>query len=132
MMYNEFVERTGIEVSNEEYEIIEESYYDSELMKDDFCKEWLKQRKAGKWEIELKFRKRLKETENKAFADMKNMNAQLTNYREALEISSEAERRMRDERNSFEAAAIKKDAEIAELQKEIIILKAKLYDMICK
>lgn len=131
-MYSEFVERTGIEVSNEEYEIIEESYYDSELMKDDFCKEWLKLKKAGKWEIELKFRKRLKEAENNAFTDMENMNAQLTNYREALEISSEAERRIRDERNSFEAAAIKKDAQIAELQKEIIILKAKLYDMICK
>lgn len=132
MMYNEFVERTGIEVSQDEYEIIEESYYDSNLMKDDFCKEWLKQKKSGKWDIELKFRKRLQETELKARTDVKNKDEQIKDLVEALKLSDANERKMRNERNSFEAAAIKKDAQIADLQKEILILKAKLYDMICK
>ena len=47
MMKSEFIERTGYEPSNEEYHYIEESYYDFDGSKDDFCKQWMKDRKAG-------------------------------------------------------------------------------------
>ena len=62
MMKSEFIERTGYTPESEEYHYIEESYYDSELLsKDDFCKQWMKDRKSGKWAMELMFRKMLDE-----------------------------------------------------------------------
>lgn len=62
MMEHEFVERTGYTPDAEEYHYIEESYYESELTsKDEFCKQWKKDQKSGKWAMELKFRKMLDE-----------------------------------------------------------------------
>lgn len=61
MMYSEFFERTKVEVSYEEYHYIEESYYDFPGQKDEFCKQWLKDRKSGKWELELRLRKTIDE-----------------------------------------------------------------------
>lgn len=42
MMYNEFVERVGMEVSSSEFEIINEMYTFSDVDKDEFCKLWAK------------------------------------------------------------------------------------------
>ena len=56
-MLCEFIERTKYTPSNEEYHYIEESYYDSECIdKNEFCKQWLKDRKNGTWDIEYKYR----------------------------------------------------------------------------
>lgn len=63
MMYNEFVKRTNVEISFDEYKYVEDAYYDSNLLKDEFCKEWLEAYKSGKWAVELKFRKKLDEQE---------------------------------------------------------------------
>lgn len=41
-MYNEFVERVGMEVSSSEFEIINEMYTFSDVDKDEFCKLWAK------------------------------------------------------------------------------------------
>lgn len=41
-MYNEFVERVGMEVSSSEFEIINEMYAFSDVDKDEFCKLWAK------------------------------------------------------------------------------------------
>lgn len=41
MLRCEFFERTGVEPTNNEYYQIEDDYYNSDLNKDDFCKEWL-------------------------------------------------------------------------------------------
>ena len=59
MMYSEFYERTKKEVSYEEYHYIEESYYEFDGNKDEFCKEWLKDVKSGKWALEDRLRKAL-------------------------------------------------------------------------
>lgn len=59
MMPSEFEERTGYTPSNEEYHYIEESYYDYNGNKDDFCKAWLKDKKSGAWARELELRKRI-------------------------------------------------------------------------
>lgn len=42
MTQQEFFERTGVEVSNDEFFAIHEVYCDSELDKDGFCKMWCK------------------------------------------------------------------------------------------
>ena len=60
-MYSEFYDRTKTDVSFEEYHFIEESYYEFDGNKDEFCKAWLKDRKSGKWAMELRFRKALEE-----------------------------------------------------------------------
>ncbi len=56
MTKDEFVERTRYEPSFEEYHHIEESYYDFNGSKDDFCKAWLKDKLDGHWAKELKLR----------------------------------------------------------------------------
>ena len=57
MMIHEFTERTKYTPSAEEYRYIEDSYYDSNMYKDDFCKAWLKLKRSGAWETELRLRK---------------------------------------------------------------------------
>lgn len=60
MMKHEFIELTGYTPTDEEYHYIEESYYDADTTyKSEFCKQWKKDQKSGKWAMELKFRKML-------------------------------------------------------------------------
>ena len=56
MMIHEFTERTKYKPSPEEYHYIEQSYYDSNMYKDDFCKNWLKLKRSGAWATELRLR----------------------------------------------------------------------------
>lgn len=42
MMYNEFVERTGMNVNSAEFDAIVEVYNNSDVDKDEFCKLWVK------------------------------------------------------------------------------------------
>ena len=72
MLYSEFTTLTGVKVSIEEYDCIEQSYYDSDLDKAEFCKMWKQDYDNGKWAIELALHRRLrhrteelKERENK-------------------------------------------------------------------
>jgi hypothetical protein len=41
-MYNEFIERVGMEVSSSEFEIINNMYMLADVDKDTFCKLWAK------------------------------------------------------------------------------------------
>ena len=59
MMICEFEERTKYRPTAAEYHYIEESYYDSNLFKDDFCKAWLKAKRSGAWAVELRLRRAL-------------------------------------------------------------------------
>lgn len=59
MLYNEFVTLTETEVSDEEYGYIEQSYYESELDKAEFCKLWKRDCDNGRWAAELALRKKL-------------------------------------------------------------------------
>ena len=65
MMMNEFTERTGYEPSNDEYHYIEESYYEFNGNKDEFCRAWKKDQKDGHWEKELRLRKQMDEMKAK-------------------------------------------------------------------
>ena len=46
MTQQEFFNRTGVEVSNKEFEAINEVYMNSDLDKDEFCKMWVKMNKT--------------------------------------------------------------------------------------
>ena len=59
MLYSEFVTLTETEVSDEEYRYIEQSYYDSELDKAEFCKLWKTDAECGRWAAELALRRKL-------------------------------------------------------------------------
>jgi len=59
MLYSEFYERTNKRISQEEYHYVEDSYYEFDGNKDEFCKQWLKDVKSGKWAMEYRFRKAL-------------------------------------------------------------------------
>ena len=59
MMISEFIERTHVEPSCEEYRFIEESYYEFDGNKDEFCSAWLRDKKSGKWALEYRLRKAL-------------------------------------------------------------------------
>lgn len=59
VLYSEFVTLTETEVSDEEYHYIEESYYDSELDKAEFCKLWKRDCDNGRWASELALRRKL-------------------------------------------------------------------------
>lgn len=43
MMKSEFIERTGFEPTAEEYKQIEQEYMGTDIDKDRFCKQWIKQ-----------------------------------------------------------------------------------------
>lgn len=60
MMRSEFIERTGYNPSSEEYEIIEEAYYNFPGDKNEFCKWWLGARECGFWDREMALRAELK------------------------------------------------------------------------
>lgn len=61
MMMSEFIDRTGVEPTYEEYHYIEESYYEFDGNKDEFCKQWLKDKRDGHWATELRLRKQMDE-----------------------------------------------------------------------
>jgi hypothetical protein len=61
MMMSEFIDRTGYQPNSEEYHYIEESYYEFDGNKDEFCKQWMKDNNDGHWAKELRLRKQMDE-----------------------------------------------------------------------
>lgn len=74
----EFTERTKYTPNDTEYHYIEESYYDFDGGKDEFCKAWKKDKKNGKWELEMRLRKTIEEQKAE-------LEAKLTYEREKVE-----------------------------------------------
>ena len=56
MLRSEFVGKTHYNPDFKEYHYIEESYYESPLDMDEFCRQWQKDYRSGKWALELKLR----------------------------------------------------------------------------
>lgn len=84
MMKSEFIERTGYNPTDEEYHYIEESYYEADTCsKDEFCKQWKKDQKSGKWAMELRFRKMLDEQKAEYEEKLREKEDDLNWYREA-------------------------------------------------
>lgn len=82
MMYNEFVERTKYKPTLAEYEVIEESYYDFDGNKDEFCKQWVKDKKSGRWDREYNLRKQMVDLKAQYEEKIQEMEENLQWYRE--------------------------------------------------
>ncbi len=95
MMMHEFTERTKYQPSQEEYEYIEASYYEYDGFKDEFCQQWLKDKKSGKWEMELKFRRALDQQKAEYEAKIAEQEGLLEFYRPFCERARQAEEKLR-------------------------------------
>lgn len=94
MMYSEFYERTKKEVSYEEYHYIEESYYEFDGNKDEFCKEWLKDVKSGKWALEYRLRKALDDQKAEYEKKLAEKEETLEFYRPYFDRARKAEQKL--------------------------------------
>jgi hypothetical protein len=95
MMKCEFEERTGYWPDDEEYHYIEESYYEFDGNKDEFCKAWLKDRKDGHWEKELKLRKAADEIKTTMQAVIDEKEKDLEWYRAEWQKGWEAQKELK-------------------------------------
>lgn len=85
MLMSEFVERTGYQPNNEEYAQIEKSYYAFPGNKDEFCKQWKKDYKDGRWERELTLRRRMAVMQAEYLKKIKAQEESLKFYQQELE-----------------------------------------------
>lgn len=113
MMMCEFTERTGYEPSNEEYSLIEESYYNYDGNKDEFCKQWLKDKRNGYWDKEMALLKKIADLE----AELKQSKAKEL---EASKLMVETDMRA----NKWEAKAKEAESKAEELEQEVQDAKA--------
>ena len=91
MMMSEFIERTGYEPSFDEYHFIEDSYYEFDGNKDEFCKWWKKAQKSGEWAKELSLRQKIENLETKHAEDLKEKEETLDFYRPYFDRAITAE-----------------------------------------
>jgi hypothetical protein len=96
-MKQEFIERTKYTPSDEEYRYIEESYYEADTpYKDEFCKQWVKDKKSGKWDLEYKFRKLLNQQKAEYEEKLAEKEESLVFYRQEFKKGHEAQKKLRD------------------------------------
>lgn len=113
MLMSEFIERTGYEPSNEEYSLIEESYYNFDGNKDNFCKQWMKDKVDGHWDKEMALLKKIADLE----AELKQSKAEEL---EANELIAKIGMRARE----WEVKAKEAENKVAEMEKEVQSAKA--------
>ena len=94
-MYFEFVTRTDYNPDDEEYELIEEMYSESDLQKDDFCKEWKKMAKNGRLALEYKYRRMLKRQAAEYEEKLAEKENDLEFYRKEFQKGYEAQKKLR-------------------------------------
>lgn len=92
MMISEFTERTGYKPSSEEYKYIEESYYEFDGNKDEFCRWFNKAQTSGEWKTELRLRRKIAYMEETHKAEMNDKEDNLEFYRAVFQRSQVAER----------------------------------------
>lgn len=104
MMIHEFIERTGYTPTNEEYHYIEESYYEADTCsKDEFCKQWKKDKRSGKWAMELKFRMMLDEQKAEYEAKIAEQEEYLEFYRGQFQEKRRLEETVKRQNEKLEA-----------------------------
>lgn len=97
MMKSEFIERTKHTPSDEEYHYIEESYYEADTpYKDEFCKQWLKDKKSGKWDMEFKFRKLLDQQKAEYEEKLREKEETLEWYRKEFDKGMAAQKKLKN------------------------------------
>lgn len=100
MMKQEFIERTKYTPSDEEYHYIEESYYEADTpYKDEFCKQWLKDKKSGKWDMEYKFRKLLDQQKAEYEEKLREKENDLDFYRKEFKKGYQARMKLKEIEN---------------------------------
>lgn len=100
MMIQEFIELTKYTPTAEEYHYIEESYYEADtVLKSEFCKQWLKDKKSGKWDMEYKFRKLLDQQKAEYEAKLKEQEENLEFYRVEFKKGYEARMKLKEIQN---------------------------------
>ena len=102
MMRSEFIERTSYEPNADEYEMIEQSYYEFDGNKDEFCKQWLKDKKDGHWDTELRLRLMLEDQKTFYREKMKEQEDNLNFYRPYFQRAYDAERALAEAQNKLE------------------------------
>ena len=102
MMIHEFTERTGYEPTMEEYRFIEESYYEFDGQKDAFCKAWLKDKRDGHWEKELKLRKAMEEMKSEHAKKVAEMEETLDFYRPYFDRSRKFAKQLEEANGKLE------------------------------
>ena len=102
MMIHEFTERTGYEPTMEEYRFIEESYYDFDGQKDEFCKAWLKDKRNGSWEKELRFRKMLEEQKESFEKKLSEKEETISFYRPYFDRTRELSKQLEEANKKLE------------------------------
>lgn len=96
-MLCEFIERTKYTPSNEEYHYIEESYYESDCIdKNEFCKQWLKDRKSGKWDMEYRYRVLLDQQKAEYEEILREKEETLAFYRVQFKIGYDARKKLKN------------------------------------
>lgn len=101
-MICEFIERTKYEPTIEEYRYIEDSYYESECIdKNEFCKQWLKDKKCGKWDLEYKYRKLLDQQKAEYEEKLKEKENDLDFYRKEFKKGFDAQMKLAKIENIF-------------------------------
>lgn len=113
MMQHEFTERTGYAPTDEEYNLIEQSYYDFNGDKDEFCKAWMKAQKSGAWTREAELLR--------VIAGLKAENENLT---DKLQDTDDLLRKASEDRNYFQKIANGLAKDLEGMQKKVDELKA--------
>lgn len=80
MLKSEFIKRTHYEPSDSEFSYIFDSYCGFDGGRDAFCKQWVKDKKSGKWAIELKYRKSLNDVRKKYDVRLDELERRLNMY----------------------------------------------------
>ena len=108
MMKSEFIERTGytpeieyadetkFEIVFDEYDYIEEAYYDFNGNKDEFCAAWKKDFKSGAWAKELKFRITIKAQAAKYEAEIAEKMDAIEFYQKEFDKGWEAQKKVKE------------------------------------
>lgn len=105
MMICEFIERTGYEPEYSEYRLIEESYYEFDGNKDEFCKWWKKAQKSGEWAKEMRLRKQLEEQKTRYEALLREKEETLEFFRPYFQRARDAEQTLRNIRENMKVTA---------------------------
>lgn len=95
MMMSEFIERTKVVPSYEEYHFIEESYYEFDGDKNEFCKAWLKDKKSGKWDLEYRLRKALEDQKKEYEEKLAYKEEQIDFYKGYFDRARSAEKKLK-------------------------------------
>jgi len=120
MLMSEFTERTGYTPVEDEYAIIEDSYYDFEGDKNEFCEQWLKDKADGHWDREMNLRKKYRQH----IREKMELKSELATNVKIINDLNEAACKACDERDSLENQIKEKENELAQAKNEIEFLQA--------